>query len=601
MKGESTEVGAGGSKAWKQLSGELAVAVDRDFERAVLPLIRILWPQMTQPRGLAAFDKAGVDLVALDDDERIECAVQCKGFFKLEGLADDQFGQIAKSLTTFRRSGLVADTYILLHNRDGRNKAIAAKIDAALADLVDAGVAKKVVQWDRFAFLKAIEAKLTEMMRERVSEQSALMLAQMDAQFRYGQTYVPDVPVRHEMLTLERGSGPIIREVRKSRRIGRVTDALRSARGRWTMLLGLFGSGKTAAALHAARSSPLRILYVHAGSLRDTVYHGTNAMMGRILDALAIFGDFEADDRALFGRLASPMLRQLLANPDGEATLIIDALDENHFLASPVGMGKLASSLAELTCPVVLTTRIEHFRSTIGNFDHLFDELSTKGGNMDAIALLTLDPWERGQVAQLVAACAAEEPDNVSLAAFAKEVSGGRDGGWPAELLGHPLFLRMIIDLVADGAAPTDDRPRLIESWIWRKLKRDFKAERALPVEAVDRNAFIEKMEVAMQHVAAAMVIADGEGYELAETLPSGEVIAIVERLFNVDGLDLSRAIAASLLVPVDARFRGSVPVRFSHRAFQEYFLARHIIDAELDPLQFPVAVRSLAADLASA
>jgi hypothetical protein len=594
-------MGAGGAKAWKQLGGELAVAVDRDFERAVLPLIRILWPQMTQSRGLAAFDKAGVDLVALGDDERIECAVQCKGFFKLEGLADDQLGQIAKSLTTFRRSGLVTDTYILLHNRDGRNKAIAAKIDAALAELVDTGVANRVIQWDRFAFLKAIETKLTEMMGERVSEQSALMLTQMNAQFRYGRTYIPDVPVRHEMLTLERGNAPLIRGVRKSRQIDRVTDALLSAQGRWTLLLGLFGSGKTAAALHAARSSPRLLLYVNAGSLGNTIYNGTNAMMARILDALAIFGDFDTDDRALFGRLASPMLRQLLSNPDGNATLIVDALDENHFLASPIGMGKFASSLAELTCPVVLTTRIEHFRSTFGNFDHLFDELSTKGGNMDDIALLTLDPWGRAQIAHLVAACAAEDPDNAALAIFASEISAGRDGGWPAELLGHPLFLRMIIDLAADGVAPSTDRAQLVDSWIWRKLTRDLKADRALPVEVVDRNAFLEKMEATMQRVAAAMLIAEGEGYKLAETLPSDEVIAIVEEMLGITGLDLPRAIAVSLLVPVDVRFRGSVPIRFSHRAFQEYFLARHIVASELDPTHFPVAVQALATDLARA
>ena len=583
-----------GGKAWGQLSGELMTAVDRDFERAALPLLRALWPHMVQPRGLAAYDKAGVDLVAIDEQDAIDCVVQCKGFFKLEGLADDQLGQITKSLTKFNRSGLTTRTFILLHNQDGRNKAIAEKIDVALAELIAAGVALTVHQWDRYAFMNAIREKLADMVAKRVSEQSELMLAQMDAQFRHGREYIPDVPVKHEVLTLRRGNAPLLREVRKKHRIERVVDALATTTGRWTLLLGLFGSGKTSAALHAARSSPSRILYVHAGSLGDTMHHGTHAIMARILDALAIFGDFEADERALFGRLASSLLRQLLSEKQSQAVLILDALDENPFLGSPAGVSHFASSLAELVCPVVLTTRTEHFRATLGNFDHLFDDLSVKGGNMDAIAVLSLDPWDWEQVKLLAAASAAEDPSNTWLAGLAEDVAAGRDTGWPEDLLMHPLFLRMIIDLAAEGVSPSTTHPELIQNWVWRKLTRDLRAPRALPFKIADSNAFLEKAERAMERIAAAMLVEIDGAQQLTETLPSEQVIEIVEEAIGISGLDLGRAISVSLLVPTEARFRGSVPIRFSHRVFQEYFLARHIVAAGASATNFPEAIKVL-------
>lgn len=587
-------------KSWGQLGGELATATDRDFERAALPLLRALWPAMVQPRGLAAYDRAGVDLLALGKGDRIECVVQCKGFFKVEGLTDDQLGQITKSITKFRRSGLITDTFVLLHNQDGRNASVAAKVDAALKELVTAGVARTVHQWDRFAFLAAIKGRLREMVADRVSEQSSLMLAQMDRQFRYGRTYVPEVPVSHEVLTLRRGSAPSIKKVRKTRRIAHVADALAASKGRWTLLLGLFGSGKTTAALHAAGSSPRRMLYVHAGALGDAMHHGTHAMMARILDALAVFGDFEADDRALFGRLASPLLRQFLSGAEAGVVLILDALDENRFLGSPEGASQFASALAELTCPIVLTTRLEHFRSTFGNFDHLFEELSVKGGNMGDIALLRLECWETEQIEHLVSACAAEDPANVALGLLAADLLHRRSTDWPTELLAHPLFLRMIIDLTAEDVPPSSRRADLIRDWVWAKLTRDMRSGRALPVEVADRNDFLERMESSMEGVAAAM-LAEADGtIELVETLPSGDVITIIESALQTTALDLGRALAVSLLMPTDVRFRGAVPVRFSHRIFQEYFLARHFIGRGLALDGLPDVVRALADDIAA-
>lgn len=361
-----------GTNSWKRLSGELLAARGRDFERAVLIPARALWPTLIQPLGMADYDRAGIDLIMFKEGGGIEVAVQCKSFFKAEGLQDDQWADFEKSFSSFERSGLTVDTFVVVHNQDGRNQLVSGKIDAALAVLVASGKAKQCIQWSRESFLKALENRLREMIAERLGEQSMLLLGELERQFAYGRTYISNVPVTSRTLTLRRGFPPRIAGAATQRQQTDIAQALTRATGRWTLLTGLFGTGKTSAALHAALLSPRRILYIHAASIEPKFGEGgTNSLMSRILDALGVFGDFEADERGLFERLAGTILRQLLQAPETDALLILDALDENRTLDSPEAVTRFASALSELNCPLIMTTRQEHsFARWVMGFDH---------------------------------------------------------------------------------------------------------------------------------------------------------------------------------------------------------------------------------------
>ena len=591
-----------GTSAWRQLGGELLGATGRDFERAVLPVARAIWPALVQPRGMARYDSAGIDLVSFKEEGGIEVVIQCKGVFKAEGLQDDQFASFAKSIESFAKSGLTTDTFAVIHNQDSRNRDVADKIDAALAKLVATGKAKTVIQWDRQGFLKALEARLREMIAGRIGEQSALMLEQLDRQFAYGRTYVAQVPVTQSTLVLKRGQPPEILTTSGGGEAVNIAEALGRASGRWTLLTGIYGTGKTSAALHAARLFPNRIIYVHAGSIEPRFGEGgTHSLMTRILDALSVFADFDGDERGLFERLSAPILRQLLQHVGTDALLIIDALDENSTLRAPDAITRFASALAELRCPIIMTTRQEHFRATFGNFDHLFDELSVKGANMRDVALLELEPWTDREVLALVDSVAREVPDNAGLQALFEALSKSTDSGWGEEFLRHPFFLRIIMDLAAEGGAPSRTRAELIGQWVWRKLTRDMKTPRATPVPVTDRNAFIEQTEAVMAAVAGAMVEEVAGEKRLLDTIGSEAVIRICEEVLRTKGVDLASAIAVTLLLPTSVRHRGSVPIRFSHRAFQEYFLARYLVEAGAETDCYPVEVQTFCRELSGA
>jgi hypothetical protein len=583
---------------WKLLDAELRAATDRDFERAVLPLLRAFWPEMIQPPAKKHYDRSGVDLIAFKE-EGIECAVQCKGVFKVEGLADDHLGLISKSIRSFRTSPLSAEEYVLLHNQDGRNRSVAAQIDAELQTLISSGKARRVRQWDRHSFLNALQDQLWSMMQERVREQSRFVLDQMQGWFNTGSAFVAAVPVIRRTLVLKRGDRPRIESRDAVQGVEVVADTLATTQARWTLLTGLFGSGKTSAALTAASRHPDQILYVAAGDLEPRQGEvGTNVLMTRILNALSIFADFPDDDRLVFERLGSAMLRKDLSANDARGVLIVDALDENRALASPEGMTQFAGALAELRCRIILTTREEHFRATFGNFDHLFEELSSKGVPRE-VQLLELKAWDWPQIVELAAAAAKSAPNSERLRNLLAAVERREGGGWNEEMMRHPFFLRLILELAADGVEPTSRIAEIIGKWVWSKLLRDLKASRPTPFVVRDRNAFIEAMEDLMENVAGEMTELGCSGeIQLMEVLPSTRILELASDVLKRKDLDLGSVLAVTLLIPTAIRHRGSVPIRFTHRAFQEYFLARHLRSAGADPELYPPPVQVFWAQL---
>lgn len=595
-------VGMMGTKPWKDLNGKIHAATDRDFERAVLPLMRAIWPGLVQVPAMKAYDRCGIDLLSLTNDDKIECAVQCKGFFKVEGLADDQLNPIAKSIDSFRRSGLRTNTYVLVHNQDGRNRNVEEKVDELLAELVASGRADQAIQWDRHKLFCALQDALWKMIEERVEQQADLVIEQASMNFGQAADIVSKVPIEQSSLRLKRGSRAKVVTAGEASTESELAGMLQGSNDRWTLLTGLFGSGKSTSCLNVARHAPSRVIYVPAADIEPEKGEvGTNVLMQNILKALSIFADFEDDERGVFERLASAMLRKELSANDSTATLIIDGLDENRSLAGPAEMARFASTLAELRCRVVLSTRSEHFHASFGNYDHLFDELSSRGVPKK-IPVLHLAPWGWQQIFELVEHASIQDPANQNISAFLEEVRKKQSGGWDAEFLRHPLFLRMTLDLIAEGMNPAENSSKLISTWTHQKLIRDLKAARETPVPITDRDDFLHSIKKLMAEVAGLMTDTDDGGdVQLSETIDSRELVSIAQRTFSIDRVSLHSIASTSLIVPVAVRYRTSVPMRFSHRAFQEYFLAVHLHEAGSEGGKYPQAVQEYLAGLLEA
>ena len=381
------------------------------------------------------------------------------------------------------------------------------------------------------------------------------------------------------------------------------------SKARWTLLTGLFGAGKTTSALQAASVGERTAIFVSAAELGEGARKmGTYALTQDITDCLRIFehgaepiDGFEVLDQAdedIFEKLAGPALKSLLRSEDAEHVLVLDGLDENRTYLSPSGFQMLNNQLADLTCPVVLTTRFEHLSSMFGNFEALLESLGTKRRSSQPARLLSLTPWTPLEVRRFIekALKSATSEEAESLNQLLRMLDDGTLKGLYGDLPSHPLFLQFILDDVCNTGLHVRKRTELIGSWIKRKIWRDID-HHGIPVEdATDRYEWIGKMMLLMEAAALAMTTG-ADAVRLAEHLGAAEIEALSVSIFSTR-IPITTLLLYSVMAPRSMRAGIRLDVGFSLRVLQEYFLARHLKRTGVPFDRYPEGVRALVKDL---
>ena len=124
---------------------KLVTTDELTFQRGIRPLLEVIDPAMQETPGRGSADRCGVDHLVWERDGVFPLIVQTKGFaVDAAQLGRDQIRQCRDSIRTFRDSGLVAERYILIHNRDGRSDAFRETVLAELEGLRANGSAHSV-------------------------------------------------------------------------------------------------------------------------------------------------------------------------------------------------------------------------------------------------------------------------------------------------------------------------------------------------------------------------------------------------------------------------------------------------------------------------
>ena len=586
----------------------MAQSLGRDFERACLPFLRLFWPATLQAIALKKWDNQGVDLLCLAEDGHIEIAVQCKTSQKSD-LGRDEIRDAKTSFEKFRKAGHTCDTYLFLINRDGRNLDYSKAIERELQSLIADGRAKRAEFWPLPKLLNHAFARMKRILVEALRQRAVQRQLEFHQLFRFGQVYLPLVPVKEERLVLKAGS-PWTRNTVLPLSARPLTALLHdSTRARWTLLTGVFGAGKTTAALEASSRGVYTSIFVAASELGRRAQRQGFATIGQeIADTLRIFsvdadpidGFFvlEEKDEETFTDLAGPALASLLRSQTPDHILVIDGLDENRIYLQPDGLQLLNNQLSELGCPIVLTTRLEHLSSMFGNFEALLEGVGSWRRSATPARLLTLEPWTPDVVRLFVEAARqhANTDEQVALTLFSNALDDGSLAHLYGDLPFHPLFLQFILDDVCSDGLNSRRRTELVGSWVRRKISRDIQHHGAPVDRAIDRYEMVDGMMLLMEAVAAAMT-ANGTEIQLTEQIQSRLVEQLSATVFNVE-IPIAILLLYSLVVPVDFRKGSRLDVRFVLRVVQEYFLARHIKRARLSPDPYPASVQELVGDL---
>ena len=564
---------------WRIVRGRLSAANGDEFERTALHYLRATWPSMIQAPRMQRLDRFGVDLCVPARDMHFDVVVQTKGFKVDERLLDSQVeDQILPSIEKYRRSPLTCDDYVLLHNRDGSERRLASVIEAALDNLVTEGKAKSVRLWDRDAFIKDTRNQIDQRIRHKLTERSRNLLRQHESFFHFGHLFVSHVPLRQS--TWKPGS-MVQSDFPETGFVDTNASKLIASprKVRYALLIGSFGIGKTTTTLRAVNAKELLVVYVPAHTIqRDHGSQGTNFLLRNINDELDLLDDLPEETAEVLRDVMGAALGRVLRQPNDAFVLVIDGLDEHSFYGSPHGLQWITNELSELRCPIVLTTRREHFLSLIGNYELAVQTLSKKGGAQRIVDVYELGPWSLLQAKELLESAIrlVPEEDKAARIRWLLDQLQSSALALTSALLRHPLFLQMTLDLIMDGEEGfLDDEEKLIDIWIRKKIQRDLLRPRISANVHFDVEAYVEGMLDAMTQIAMDMHDKTSNMSTLSDSIDTGRMLTIARKALAMPDLDETTIFTTSLLVPSGRRRGRVLDTKFFHRAFQEHFFRR--------------------------
>ena len=588
------------AKAWTDkreyglLKAELATSSDRAFERAVVPFLRIVFPELVSPPARRDFDCSGCDHLVWSDTLPHQLVVQCKGFEKHEyELGAEQLAQCAKSIRSFRDSGLTTRKYIIVHNRIGKDPGFRTGVLRELKTLVEAGCAQVAELWDVDNLLQRSFNATYDQLRALAAEQNlSTVQGYADAEPELCEP-LHAVPLQVRIMTadqykLAEVSPPI-------QHVADPTHALLDADTRFSLLIGYAGFGKTTSTLRLMRESRRRTFFVPAAVFSDRM-NATKELLEQCVDVERLVARALPEEQATFRRIARPAIEHLFKKDDGSFLLLLDGIDESYFLAQRGGLQHLFNALRLVGRKVILTVRKEYFESRIADFATSFGLVTERKDRLkkQRITVIELLPWSDQQILQLVNRYASTIRDAEArqrLASLAEAVASGQYQKFYGDIPRRPLFLRFILETVEETGIHLVSRASLFTEWARLKIIRDitrpakFGGQR-LPI-ADDRSVddTVQLAFGAMAWAARCMTTVTAGIVEILPTCRASEVLAFpgLKDTGNAEGLILN-----SLLVPAAPR-RAPEPLEvcFAHRAYQEFFLARYVLE---EPEAFPGA-----------
>jgi len=566
---------------WNALKKRLESTAGHDFERALFPLLKIRWPDLVYPKSLKYLDKSGIDQVlVVDGSSRLGAVIQCKGFEVLKPLSRSQVDQVDGSIKRFEASGYSTTEYVLIYNRFGAEQEFEQAAKARLQELVKSGRAGKATIWNLNSLVTELSSSLLDYLLRELAEKAAQKHQSERQRFRFGAVLVEHVPYSLGNMQLDSGTSPAV-ERTSNVTVGDPLDAITLDRRSVSLVIGSFGSGKSTLGYRLAERPNRKLVFVPAAALTHTEAGAPseNSLAQAIVEYLGIFDDARGltdEQREQLSHLAGPLLSAKLRTEDSGLTLLIDAIDESRFYSTAKGLQTLTNELSRALCPVIITTRLEHFVDSFEAFEGALDAKSPFG--VRQVQLLTLNSWSGDQADQYVreATKLAEAQGEAEVAqrllVFQRALHAGSFSGLAVQ---HPLFLAMSTDLAASGDTRIyDERFKLYERWVHEKLRRDFCRDRWIPQGFKNIRLLVSTLMDLMGLIAAHMHGFSEPQGEVAEYIEESAVRHLAADAFGVP-VASELYTTTSLLVPMRVRSFGSVRLRFFHKSFQDYFAAR--------------------------
>ena len=573
-----------------------------------------------ETKRLGLLDQAGVDTFILDaGDDSLRTVIQCKGF-EVFDYGIDQHRQCRDEVAKFLAKGPRAVHYWLVINRSIKDRAQRKELEGDLAGLVANGKVTKAELLD----LEATVKRLTELAIARLfswSEIKRRELFEFYGSRMHFVRHIGSVPFNETMsdptsFVLERFDSFF--KGLAEHQTGKYRNAPKF------LITSEFGFGKTTT-LHAVSQrwidSGRHLIYAPAALLGHQAFVNASGLADGLLHL--IIPD-DADLSALAMQEFRNALRSILTRSK-DWLLLIDGLDENSDAFRANSLAALWGSIADLGIPALLSARDELVELREAEFT--YNPILRIGPTFDRIKL---NDWDDRLIAEFVSLYAAaaraetamtgpqtSQDDPAGFREFRSLIATSRYNEVYGDIPKRPLFLGMLVEDAWKGHEPARYLHRLYGTYFRSKfdLDRSSMAARGIqrrPSAIVDALGDMQTREILIR-------VMQGAADQMLEITGPPNARSATHR--DTIGERKLREIAAGLGIPFaqveDVAMHsllqpsGRDPVtrerllRFAHRSFQDWFVARQFAETGRDiymglprsALQFLAAMR---ADLAA-
>ncbi|MDD2228089.1 MAG: hypothetical protein PHY48_01610 [Candidatus Cloacimonetes bacterium] len=574
-----------GKASFQRISGMLATMHSREFERGVLPYLQIIWKDMILPNAMKGLDKKGIDLLVWKDVEPFPVVVQCKGFEVLDGeIGDSQISQCSKSIEKFVKSSVKADIYILLHNRTKNSSYFTTTIQNMLSEIVSNGKATRAELWDRHYFINKVFNILYESTLSIVTSASY-----MSRKNSYNLDVTPLKTIPYEVSKLKSTPNRLEKQSEKKRLTGDPLIELSELKERnLAIIIAEAGYGKTTTVLRSLDNNKQKVIFVEASRIPKHVANAKQLFI-ELIDKESIVNHYNYELAPIIEKMLQPVVEMVFKVPDSNLVLILDGLDESVFFHRIGGFQTIVNLFGDITIPVILTTRTEDWNFKVSDFQSAYGALATINfAKSKNFKLIELSPWDDETIAELIKRHYHKSRSSVKrgyLSEFIELVKSHQYDALYGDIPRRPLFLKMMIDTISEKGLQKQKIATLLYDWLYFKILRDINKPKTLSSEGrpkitndnldddtIFRIAF-KFMQIASVHMS--------ERIKGNLVLKSTACLQdVMDQCFQKETIDVVSLVLHSILVPLPKkRPHEKVVVKFSHRIYQEFFLAYYIVD----------------------
>lgn len=597
------------AKSNSRLRFELATKSGHDFQGLFSFLLGELMDGTAQTKRLGRLDRMGLDAITVaDDNATLQVAIQCKGFELLE-YGGDQHKQCREEIAKYKAKGPPAAEYWLIVNRPIKDRTMRRELEADLAALVATGKAGKALLLDSAPTIDMLRDLATATLAQWAHDKRKELFEYYRSRMQFVQ-YIGDVPFNGKQ------QGPvayIMTQVKKFFEGLPEHQTSKYRRPPKILVTSEFGFGKTST-LQALASRWIEcgghLIYVPAALLNDDAFKHTAGLADALLTLLM-------PDDIEISRLAFEVFRDALRSALAKSKdwiVLVDGLDENAAVYKANSLSALWNSMSELGVPAILSVRDELIETRPQEFIP-----DPKFRFAPKFEQLRLDDWPLALIARFVQLfSAARGGDEVpSYSAFRQIIESGRYVDVYGDIPKRPLFLGMLADDAWAGKEPARQLDRLYGQYFRKKFLLDRHSVAAggianrpsAIVDAFGGEEAAERLICVMQDAADDMLeitqLPSGRSAVHRDTIGEGRLRQIAEAN-GVPFVTIEDIAMHSLLQPAgrDPLTRERL-MRFAHRSFQDWFLARQYVEKNRD-LYFGLPgtvvrfIRAMQADLAA-